>query len=163
MRISSDSAKRRNRDRSSFTSASAASRTRRPVVGEPAGCFGFCDDREDLDSFVRDVIEHPHFPDPEAILRLAQAAQALDPALAHPGGRVPQVPFEGVPHFGPVVRRQSPEGRSRRRGQDDLIPHSGYNIARLYTPVKLGRKAENRLRQLVPCPRNSTPPYGLKG
>jgi len=40
------------------------------VLGKPAGCFGFRDDREDLDSFARDVIEHPHFPNPEAILGL---------------------------------------------------------------------------------------------
>src|SRR5213593_4724551 len=57
MRISSDSARRRNRDRSSLTSASAAGRTRRPVLGEPAGRFGLRDDREDLNGFTRDVIK----------------------------------------------------------------------------------------------------------
>jgi hypothetical protein len=103
------------------------------VLGEPARCFGFRDDREDLDSFARDVIEHPHFPNPKSILRLTQAAKALDPALAYPGRLVPQVPFEGVPHFGPMVSRQRPEGLRRLRGQDDLIPHSGQNIARLDT------------------------------
>src|SRR5213083_3596981 len=86
MRISSDSARRRNRDRSSLTSASAAWRTWRPVFGEPAGRFGLRDDREDLDGLTRDVIKYPHFPHPEPILRLAQAPQALDPALAYPGG-----------------------------------------------------------------------------
>src|SRR3989442_11707686 len=130
MRISSDSAKRRNRDRSSLTSASAAWRTGRPVFSKPAGRFGFRDDREDLDTFPRDVIEHPHFPNPEAILRLAQAPQAFDPALAYPGGLATQVPFEGVPRFGPTVRRQSPVGPSRLGGQDDLIPHSGHTITR---------------------------------
>src|SRR5205807_5372639 len=127
MRISSDSAKRRNRDRSSLTSASAAWRTGRPVLSKPAGRFGF--DREDLDTFTRDVIEYPHSPNPEAILRLAQAPQAFDPALACPGGLVTQVPFEGVPHFGPTVGRQSPVVSSRLGGQDDLVPHSGQNVA----------------------------------
>ncbi|HKB49225.1 MAG TPA: hypothetical protein VKC57_16075 [Ktedonobacterales bacterium] len=76
------------------------------MLREPARCFCFRDDREDLDSFARDVIEHPHFPDPEAILRLAQAAETFDPALACSGRLVPQVPFEGVSHFGPAVGRQ---------------------------------------------------------
>ena len=98
--------------------------------GKPARGFGFRDDREDLDGFAREVIEHPHFPNPKAILRLTQAAEALDPALAYPGWFVPQVPLKGVPHFGPVVGGQSPEGLGRFRGQDDLVPHSGQNIAR---------------------------------
>src|SRR5437867_2663236 len=129
MTISSDSARRRNRDRSSFTSARAAWRTGRPMLGEPARGFGFRDDREDLDSFPRDVIKHPPFPDPKTILRLTQAPEAFDPALAYPGRLVPQVPFEGVPDFGPMVGRQRPEGLRGLRRQDDLIPHSSHNIA----------------------------------
>ena len=78
------------------------------MLGKPGGGFGFRDDREDLDSFARDVIEHPHFPNPEAILRLTQAPQAFDSALAYPGGFVPQVPLEGVPNFSPAVARQRP-------------------------------------------------------
>ncbi len=74
------------------------------MLGKPGGGFGFRDDREDLDSFARDVIEHPHFPNPEAILRLAQAPQAFDSALAYPGGLVPQVPLEGVPRAAAVKR-----------------------------------------------------------
>src|SRR6266542_4445464 len=127
MTISPDSAKRRNRERSSLTSASAAWRTGRAVLGKPAGCFRFRDDCEDLDRFARDVIEYPHFPNPEAILRLAQAAKALDPALAYPGGLVPQVLFEGVPYFGPAVGWQGPVGPGRPRRQDDLVAHSGQN------------------------------------
>jgi hypothetical protein len=106
MTISSDSAKRRKRDRSFFTSANAARRTRRAVLGKPVGRFCLGDDREDLDGFARDVIEHPHFSNPEAILRLAQAAEAFDPALAYPGRLVPQVPFEGIPDLGSAVGRQ---------------------------------------------------------
>src|SRR5947199_10142397 len=100
MRISSDSARRRNRDRSSLTSASAAWRTWRPVFGEPAGRFGLRDDREDLDGLTRDVIKYPHFPHPEPILRLAQPPQPLAPAPAHPAGLVPQLPLGGVLQFG---------------------------------------------------------------
>ena len=131
MRISSDSARRRNRDRSSLTSARAAWRTGRPVLGEPARRFGFRDDREDLDSLPRDVIRHPHFPNPKTIPRLTQATKALDPALAYSGWLVPQVPFEGVPDFGPMVSLERPEGLRRLRRQDDLVPHSSQNIARL--------------------------------
>src|SRR6058998_1717065 len=93
MRISSDSARRRNRDRSSFTSARATWRIGRRVLGEPARGVGLRDDREDFDSFTRDVIEHPHFPNPQAILRLTQAPKALDSALADPGRLVSQMPF----------------------------------------------------------------------
>src|SRR5207244_11045969 len=96
MRISSDSARRRNRDRSSLTSASAAWRTWRPVFGEPAGRFGLRDDREDLDGLTRHVIKYPHFPHPEPLLRLAQAPPALDPALAHQVGLLARGPLEGV-------------------------------------------------------------------
>src|SRR3989442_14061814 len=127
MRISSDSARRRNRDRSSLTSASAAWRTRRPVLGEPAGRFGLRDDREDLDGFTRDVIKHLHFPHPEPILRSAQAPQALDPALAYPGGFVPQVSAEGVSHFGPAASWHCPVGPSRLASEDDPAPHSGHS------------------------------------
>jgi hypothetical protein len=51
LRISSDSARRRNRDKSSFTSASAAWRTGRAVLGEPLRRFCFRDDRENRDRF----------------------------------------------------------------------------------------------------------------
>jgi len=67
------------------------------MFGEPPLRFGFRDNCEDLDCFARDVIEDPHLPNPEAILRLAQAPQPFDPALAHPGGLMAQVPLEGVP------------------------------------------------------------------
>src|SRR5713226_2497140 len=85
MRISSDSAKRRNRERSSLTSARATRRIGRPVLGEPARRFRFRDDCKDLDGFGRDVIEDSYLPNPEPILWLTQATQALDPALADPG------------------------------------------------------------------------------
>src|SRR5216683_4248090 len=57
MTISSDSARCRKRDRSSLTSASATWRIGRSVFSEPARRLGFRDDCEDLDGFVRDVIE----------------------------------------------------------------------------------------------------------
>jgi hypothetical protein len=56
------------------------------VFGEPARRFGFRNDREDLDGFCPDVIENSHLSNPEPILWLAQAPQALDSALAHPAG-----------------------------------------------------------------------------
>src|SRR4030095_8182356 len=85
MRMSSDSAKRRKRERSSLTSASATRRIGCPVLGEPACRLGFREDGEDFDGFGRDVIEHSNLPNPQPILWLAQATQPLDPALAYPG------------------------------------------------------------------------------
>jgi len=93
--------------------------------------LGLRDDGEDFNGFVRNVIEHSHLSNPEAILGLAQTPQTFDPALAHPGRFVAQVPFEGIPYFHPTIRRERPEGASRLRRQDDLIPHPGYNIARI--------------------------------
>src|SRR5258706_11702298 len=93
---SSDSARRRNRDRSSFPSARATGRIRLSVRLEPLRRFGLGDDREDFDVFDRDVIVDPNLPHPKPILRLTQPAQVLDPALADPGGLVPQVPLESL-------------------------------------------------------------------
>jgi hypothetical protein len=93
------------------------------VLGEPARGFGFRDDREDFNGFGRDVIENSNLPNPEAILRLAQATQALDSALAYPGWLVPQVPFEGVAHLGAPMGWQRPVAPRRRRGHDDLVAH----------------------------------------
>jgi hypothetical protein len=56
-----------------------------------ARCFGFRDDRKDFDGFARDVITHPHFSDPQTILRLTHTPEAVDRALAYPGRLVPQV------------------------------------------------------------------------
>jgi hypothetical protein len=106
------------------------------VLGEPVLCFRFRDDGEDLDSFVRDVIEHPHFSNPKPILRLTQAPQALDPALAHPGRLVSQVPFQRVPNFGPMVPGTSrPIGRMTREEGGEGLRHQ----ARLLHVEEVGR------------------------
>src|SRR5438552_18674112 len=103
MTISSDSARRRNRERSSFTSASATWRIGRAVRREPPLRFGLGDDRNDFDRFGCDVIENSHLPNPKAILRLPKTSQSLDPALAHAGRLVPQVPFESVSYLSAAV------------------------------------------------------------
>ncbi len=60
------------------------------MLGKPGRRVFLRDDREDFDGFMRDIIEHSDLPDPEPILRLAQAPQALDAALAHSGRLVAQ-------------------------------------------------------------------------
>src|SRR5260370_35425804 len=135
MRISSDSARRRNRERSSCTSASGPWRTGRRMLGEPPLRFGFRDNCEDLDCFARDVIEDPHLSNPEAILRLAQAPQ-FDPALAPPGGLMAQVPLEGVPYLCSTVGRTRSEGANRLGGEDTPLSHSASIIATSHYPVK---------------------------
>ena len=122
------------------------------MLGKPARRFGFRDDCEDFDRFARDIIEPPHFPDPEAILRLAQPAQPSDPALAHPGRLVPQVPFEGIPQFGLTVGRQRPVRFGRRGGQDDLMLYSGWIISRLDVRVSPAAAVCGRGRSAVLCP-----------
>src|SRR4030095_10553571 len=106
MRISSDSARRRKRDRSSFTSASAPRRIGRPVLGEPARGLGLRDDGEDFDGLRRDVIEYTDLPNTRPILWLSQASQPLDAALADTGWLMAQVPLERIAHLGAPIGRQ---------------------------------------------------------
>jgi len=73
------------------------------VLGEPRFCLCFRDNREDFDRFGGDIIENPYFPDPQPILWLSQPPETLDPALAHPGWLVSQVPFDGIPDLGAVM------------------------------------------------------------
>lgn len=84
--ISSSAASRRYFDRSSLTSASATflglAWVGRPFRVEPSLRFGFCDDREDLDFGLCNVIEHPDVIDAQAVLRLPQASETLDSAPA---------------------------------------------------------------------------------
>src|SRR5262245_6635639 len=102
MRISSDSASRRKRDRSSLISASA---TRRIGLAEPARRLGFRDDREDFDDFERNVMKDSYLPDPQPVLWLAKTSQPFDTALAGAGRLIPQVPFQSVAHLGSSVGR----------------------------------------------------------
>src|SRR5687767_15167128 len=85
MTISSSTASRRYLDKSSFTSASATSFgpvRRAAFFVEPRLGFGFRDDREDLDFRFCNVIEHPDVASAQSVLRLAQTAESLNPALA---------------------------------------------------------------------------------
>jgi len=121
--ISSDSASRKNRDKSSLTSASATRRIGRSVLAKPARRLAFCDDSEDFDGFDRDVIEDSHLSNPETILWLSQPPKALDSTLARPSRLLPQVPFQSVPDLGPMISWQSAVSLRCVRGQDDLISH----------------------------------------
>jgi hypothetical protein len=82
------------------------------VRGGPTRGFGFRDDRKDLDGFARDVIEHPHFPNPKAILRLTQASEAFDPAPAYPG-RPRKAGYDSFGHR--IAHRSGHDGQGRRR------------------------------------------------
>src|SRR5229473_148074 len=83
--ISCPCARRRYRERSSFTLASATFFTLCSFALEPGFGFGLADDRKDFNRRGRDVIEHPHLSDAEPILGPAQSPKALDPTLAHQG------------------------------------------------------------------------------
>jgi hypothetical protein len=100
--ISSSTASRKYFEKSSFTAARATSlgslRAWRPLLVEPRLCFGFCDDREDLDFGFCNVIEHPDIADTQTVLRLAQAPKTLDSTLADFRRRVCQMDFKGFRH-----------------------------------------------------------------
>jgi hypothetical protein len=121
--ISSVSASRKNRDKSSLTSVSATRRIGRSVLGKPVSRLGLCNDGEDFDGFDRDVIENSYLSDPKAILWLTQTPEPLDSALARPSGLLPQVPFKSVPHLSAMISWQSSISLYCVRGQHDLISH----------------------------------------
>ena len=52
------------------------------MLFEPARRFGFRDDREDLDGFGRDVIEHSHLPNKAAAERVLRKNEELYRRLA---------------------------------------------------------------------------------
>src|SRR5574341_1549112 len=90
MTISPDSARRRNRERSSLTSASAARRTGPPVLRKPPRRFGLRDDCEDFDGVTRDVIVGlgeavERGPGGSQILAEGDAVAVDDPLAEHRG------------------------------------------------------------------------------
>src|SRR5258705_13258480 len=89
-----------------------------------------CDDREDFDGFVRDVIEHPDFAHTEAELWLAKTPKPLDPAFAPLSGLVAEVRFDRVPDFCAPACGESPHRSNGARGQNDLEAHFGQILAR---------------------------------
>src|SRR5262249_4235605 len=64
-------------------------------------------------------------------LRLREPAQPLDAALARFGRLVPQVLLDGVTHRSADVRFEAMQVLGRFRGQQDVVAHSGYILARL--------------------------------
>src|SRR5713101_6210140 len=127
--ISCSCARRRYRERSSFTLASATFFTLCSFALEPGFGFGLADDRKDFNRRGRDVIEHPHLSDAEPILGPAQSPKALDPTLAHQGRLVSQVTLDRVPDLRTEVGWQGAQLADRARREHDRIAHSGYNIA----------------------------------
>lgn len=136
IRISSSAATRKYRERSSFTSARGTARVWLAVLREPRLGLAFRDDGEDLDRFVRDVIEHPGFVNAQPELGPAQPPKALDAALADLGRFVAQVPLDAVPDLRAVMSREPIQLADGARCEDDLVAHSGQNIARLLTGDK---------------------------
>ena len=126
IRISSSTASRRYLERSSFTSASATSRALfdwRALFVEPRLRFGLRDDREDLDLRFCNVIEHSNVAHAQAVLRLAQALESLDPTLADFRRLVRQVHVDRLDDAGTNWDREILERRRRRRRQNDLERH----------------------------------------
>lgn len=134
MTISSSAASRRYLEKSSFTSASATAlgaAFARALLVEPSLRLLFRDDGEDLDLRFSNVIKHPDVINAKPVLRLAQAAEPLDSALAHLCRLVPQMPLDRVLHACTNRRRQPLQSRNSFRREDDLISQSGQILARI--------------------------------
>jgi hypothetical protein len=89
------------------------------------------DDGEDFDPVFFDVIEHPHFSDPEPVLWAGEPFEALDAAPTQPLRLMSEMQFDGVPDFTTDMRAQRPELPGCFWRQDDVESHSGQNIARI--------------------------------
>jgi hypothetical protein len=72
---------------------------------------------------------HPRLFNPKPKLRLIQAAQPSDAALARLRGLMPQVTLDAVPQLRPQARRQRTQLAYRIRRQDDRVAPSGQILA----------------------------------
>jgi len=99
------------------------------------------------------VVEHPHFPDPQAVLRTRKPPKPLDPAPARPLRLVPQMSFHGVADFGTQMGRQFLQVLGRLGGEQHFVSHSGYIVARFH------RRSMSSAR-LGPLPLPRRPPCG---
>ena len=161
--ISSLTASRRYLERSTPPSARATSFA--PCVGvpclvEPRLRFGLRDDREDLDLRFCNVIEHPDVADAQAVPRLAQTPESLDPTLADFRRLVCQVHVQGRLDAGRIApfvgsagqRRRSPapaaSGAARVRAAACLCAQLTGQIVEV-----LGRQIDRRigLQVRLPC------------
>jgi hypothetical protein len=160
MRISSPSASRKYRDRSSLTFARATAFIGRGFAVEPRLGLRLADDGEDFDGRFRDVIEHPNVVDTQAVLGSTGAAEPLDATPADLLGFEAEVALQRVPDPAARVRRQRPQLLHGQRSQDDPIPHSGQIVARnlpgRWLPSVGLAPALSRGRTGVPCRRPST-------
>src|SRR5579863_6351677 len=117
MMMSVVSARRRYRERSSFTSASGTLRPGFAVRFQLRAGLAFRDDREDLDFLVSDVIEDAYLVDTEPKLGASQAAQALDSTPGRFGWVIPEMPLQCVHDRSALVGRERPKierGASRK-------------------------------------------------
>jgi len=149
--ISSSTASRRYFERSSLTSARATSFALlgwRTLFVEPGLRFGLRDNCEDLDLRLCNVIEHPDVANAQAILRLAQAPEALDPTLADLRRLVRHVYDERLRDARPNRHREILEGRRGCRRKDDLECHSSYILARFQ---EMFQTASSRFSGLTPA------------
>jgi hypothetical protein len=140
MTISSSTASRRYLDRSSFTSASAASFGRlrwRAFFVEPRLGFSLRDNREDLDLRFCNVIKHPDVANTESVLWLAETTESFDSALADFRRLVRQMHRKGIPDARTNCHRHILECRRRRWCQNDRECHSGHIVARLIEILKV--------------------------
>src|SRR5262245_30314087 len=107
MTICSVSAKRKYRERSSFTSESGTVFIRSTFLLKPGVGIGFRDDRQHLDFFANDVIEHTQLIHAKAILRVRELPKTFDPTLAHLGRLVSQVDLHSIAHLSAIACAQA--------------------------------------------------------
>ena len=101
---------------------------------------------------ARHVIEHAHLINAEAVLWPGDAPKLLDPALTYFRGSVPEIPFDRVAHSCPKMSLQVAQIVGGFGRENDVIFHSGQNIARIGVVVNQKRGRVGRLTSSSPGP-----------
>ncbi len=104
-----------------------------PFVGQMLG-----DDREEVNFWLGDVVENAKIVHAEPILRLAETTEMLDAGLALFAWLVAKVSLDCRSDAGTVRRTETLQVFDGFGCKDDLISHSGQNLARTIRPVKSG-------------------------
>ena len=157
------------RDRLSLLRAKPFS-FRDPPFTKPLGGLALWNNSKDMNFSSYDVVKHPNFPDPEAVLRFSKTAEPLDSAFAHPSRFMPEMLLDSISHLRSEPTCLQPlEVFGRLGSEDDFEAQSGQMVARFcelkqaVAAVESGgitsslRKHSAESRATIPSTRESAP------
>src|SRR3990172_1796832 len=101
------------------------------------------------------VVEHPDFPHHQSILWMAEPTKPLDTALAHLCRFVSEMPVECILYLRPSMGFEALEVLFGFGGENNLVFHSGHNIARILCRVNSLAQCVNPTLRLSCGPRRA--------